>query len=116
MSIEVYKEGFENAKWLISEGHFVDDKGNWDEINPGTQEEDAFIREHGVAAYAKWHLGVKEGGSREDKTTYSFPYGDFKNVHRSALMAAEERAKQYSHFAIRDAAVELISQLDEAAK
>ncbi len=112
MDIEVNKESFEYAKYLINDGRFVADKGDWTEVNPDTEAQDTYIHEAGMKGYAKWHLGIKQGGSYENKSTYSFPYGDFKVVHRAGLLAAEERAQQYEHLAVRDAARELLTLLD----
>lgn len=115
MTIELYEQGFENAKRLIREGSFVDDRGDWGEVNPGTEEENAFIDSEGLGAYALWHLGVRPEDSREDKGAWAFPYGDYRSVHRSALLAAQERATQYGYESIRAAAVELLELLDAAA-
>ena len=41
------------------------------------------------------------------KRRYRFPYGDFNNVHRCAVLAAETRAGQYKHTDIELAAVHL---------
>lgn len=114
MSIEVNQEGVEYAKWLIGEGRYVLDKhGDWDEINPGTEAQDEFIRREGMQAFGRWHLGLKPGASYEDKSAYSFPYGDYTNVYRSGLIAAEERAAQFHHGAIEAAAKELLALLPE---
>ena len=115
MSVELYEAGYEYAKRQIAEGHYVADKGDWSEANPGTAAQDAFIEEHGLKAYADWHLGIKPDRSYEDKSTYDFPYGDYHVVHRAGLLAAEERAQQYNYLPIRDAARQLLQQLDQAA-
>ncbi len=112
MSIRLNDEAFNYAKSLIEEGRVVLDKhGDWEQINPDTAAQDEFIHERGMEAYAKWHLGVKEGASREDKSAYSFPYGNFRDVYRSGVIAAQERAAQFHHGAIESAAQELESLL-----
>lgn len=104
----------ENAKRLIDEGRVLLDKhGDWDEVNPGTEAQNKFIEEHGFEEYGQWHLGFKDGASREDKSSYSFPYGDFHQVVRSGLIAAGERAQQYHHEAIKAAADELLQMLPQ---
>ncbi len=114
MAIEVNQPGFEWAKRMIEEGRYVlDEHGDWDQINPDTSQQDEFIREHGVEAYGNWHLGVKVGGSYHEKTAYSFPYGDYHKVYRSGLIAAEERAAQYHHGAVEQAAKDLLAMLPE---
>ena len=48
MTVKLYSPGFEHAKKLIKEGHFVrDDRDAWSEHQPSTQEENEFIRRHG---------------------------------------------------------------------
>lgn len=114
MAIEVNKDAVEYAKRLIGDGRYVLDKqGDWDSVNPGTEAQDRFVKEHGYKAYGEWHLGFKAGGSYGEKSAYSFPYGDFENVYRSGLIAAEERAAQYKHLAVRAAAQELLDMLPE---
>ena len=104
MAIELNEEGFNYAKSLVEEGRVVNDlHGEWDEINPGTREQNEFIEEHGMEAFGRWHLGFKVGGSRQDKTSYSFPYGNYKDVYRSGIIAAEERAAQYHHEEVLEA-------------
>lgn len=114
MAIEANREAVEFARQMIEDGRYVlDEHGDWDEINPDTDEENNFIRDRGMKAYANWHLGIKVGGSEEDKTTYSFPYGDYHKVYRSGLIAAEERAAQYHHGAVEQAAKDLLALLPE---
>lgn len=115
MSIELYDQGFDYAKRLISEGRYVADEGDWGEVNPGTEAQNAFIDEHGLHAWGLWHLGVRPDDPRDTKEAWAFPYGDYQNVHRAGLMAAEERARQYGYESIRVAAVQLLELLDEAA-
>ncbi len=112
MSIELNQEGFNYAKSLIEEGRVVNDlHGDWDEVNPGTREQDQFIHERGMEAFGRWHLGFKVGGSREDKTSYSFPYGNYEDLYRSGVIAAEERAAQFHHGQVLEAAKALEEML-----
>jgi len=69
--------------------------------------ENEFIRVHGLAEYAKWHLGVDERYALNSKGRYKFPYGDFKNVHRCGLLAVQARARQYGYDNIEKTAAEL---------
>jgi hypothetical protein len=71
-----------------------------------------FIDEHGLAEYARWHLGVDEEKLADTKGRYKFPYGDFRNVHRCAVLSAESRAGQYKHTDIELAAAHLHGMLD----
>ena len=59
---------------------------------PSAEEENNFIDENGWEAFAKWHLAYDTEASEETKSCYKFPFGDFKKLHRSALVAAKQRA------------------------
>jgi hypothetical protein len=106
--IELNKIAFQFAVELIKEGQVVaDGKGAWTEHRPSVDEENEFIRLHGFAQYAKWHLGIDRRFPENSKRRYKFPYGDFKNVHRCGLLAVEARARQHGYEEIENAATEL---------
>jgi hypothetical protein len=61
-SIELNEKAFTFAMELIKEGQVVaDGKGAWTKHRPSADEENEFIRIHGFAEYAKWHLGIDRG-------------------------------------------------------
>ena len=102
------EDAFAFAMHLIKEGHFITDtKGAWRGHRPSANEENEFIRLHGFGEYAKWHLGIDDHYPENTKRRYKFPYGDFKNVHRSGLLAAKARARQYGYTEIENAAAKL---------
>jgi hypothetical protein len=106
--IELNEIAFRFAMELIKEGQVVvDSKGAWTKHRPSTDEENEFIRLHGFAHYAKWHLGIDRRFPENSKRRYRFPYGDFKNVHRCGLLAAKARARQYGYAEIGNVAAEL---------
>ena len=97
------------ASQLIQEGHLIaDGKGAWREHQPLPGVENEFIRVHGFAEYAKWHLGVDERYAVNTKRRYKFPYGDFTNAHRCGLLAVKARAAEHKYHDIEDAAAHLI--------
>jgi len=107
-SIQLNEDAFAFAAELIKEGRFIaDHKGAWTEHRPSADEENEFIRLHGFAAYAKWHLGIDNRFPEHTKRRYKFPYGDFKNVHRCGLLAVKARSHQYGYGKIENAATEL---------
>jgi hypothetical protein len=107
-SIEVNEDAVAFASQLIQKGHLIADrKGAWREHKPSPDMESEFIRAHGFAEYAKWHLAVDERYPVNTKGRYKFPYGDFKNVHRCGLLAVQARARQYGYANIEKAAAEL---------
>jgi hypothetical protein len=98
----------------VREGQYVlDDREDWSEHQPSTQDENKFIVEHGWGEYSLWHLGIDDEEDVDTKARYRFPYGDFKKVHRCGVIAAEVRAPKYDD--IRSAAIELREMLDEQA-
>jgi hypothetical protein len=56
-----------------------------------------------LGAFAKWNLAYDTEASEETKCRYKFPYGDFNKLHRSALIAAKQRAGSEDYNASPDA-------------
>jgi hypothetical protein len=113
MAVKLNRKGFEFGKKLVSEGKVVrDERDAGSEDQPSAEEENKFIRVHGFEAYAKWHLGIDEEHSEDTKGRYKFPFGDFKRVHRCAVLSAESRAGQYKHNDIELAAAHLHEVID----
>lgn len=110
--ITVNEAGVEHACGLIEAGRVVRDRDDWRAVNPDAATADAFIERHGYAAYGRWHLGIDPGADPETKAAYSFPYGDFEDVHTSGLLAAQERAAQWDHDGIASVARELLALAD----
>jgi hypothetical protein len=107
-AVKVNIGAFEYAKELIKQGHIVaDGRGAWSEHQPSAVAENEFIRLHGFGEYAKWHLGIDDRYAESTKRRYKFPYGDFKNVHRCGVLAAQSRAGQYKYYEIENAAAQL---------
>ena len=75
-------------------------------------DENEFIRLHGYDQFGKWHLGINDEKHARTKGRYEFPYGDFANVHRCALLSAESRAGQYKHSDIEEAGHHLHEMID----
>jgi hypothetical protein len=116
MAIELNRPALRQARALVREGKVVrDEQGDWSEAAPTPDEENGFIESDGWTAYAHWHLGVDKSESRETKQAWSFPIGDFRRVHRSGVIAAESRAGQFGHDAIRDACRSLLDLIDDGA-
>ena len=108
-SIKVNENAVAFASQLIREGYLISDgKGAWREHKPSPGGENEFIRAHGFAEYAKWHLGLDERYTVNTKRRYKFPYGDFTNVHRCGLLAVKARAAEHKYHDVEDAAARLI--------
>jgi hypothetical protein len=113
MALKLNEVAFDHAKKLVSEDLFVNDQRDaWSEDQPTAEEENEFIQENGFAEYSKWHLGIDDEEPSDTKKKYKFPYGDFVDVHRCALLAAESRAGQYKHLDIERAALQLREMID----
>jgi hypothetical protein len=113
MTVKLNKTAFEHAKGLIGRGKVVfDERDAWSEHRPSAEAEDEFIRLHGFDEYAKWYLGLDEEARGHTKGRYKFPYGDFENVHRCGVLAAESRAGQYHHDEVESAAAHLHGMIE----
>lgn len=113
MTITLNKTGYQHAQRLVTEGRFVfDERDDWSEHQPSSEDENRFIRKHGFDEYAKWYLGIDEDAQEETKGRYKFPYGDFTKVHRCGILAAENRAGQYKHLDIENAAAHVHGMID----
>lgn len=114
MTIKLNKTAFNTARQLIKDSRTVlDVRDDWSEHAPDTAQENTFIKKHGFAEYATWHLGEDEEKTPDTKGRYSFPYGDFKRLHRCAILAVETRAAQYDYDDITEAAKSLLAELDK---
>jgi hypothetical protein len=104
---------FAYARELVEQGHVIfDKKSDWNDYRPTAKEENEFSRIHGIAEYAKWYLGIDEAHAEGTKARYKFPFGDFKNVHRSGLLAVKSRAHQFGYSDIENAAGRLLEMID----
>ena len=113
MSIELNHPALRHARALIRDGKVVrDERDDWSEAAPTADEENSYIERDGWTEYAHWHMGIDKSANRETKDAYSFPFGDFRKVHRSGVIAAESRAGQFGHEEIRDALKKLLRLID----
>ncbi|WP_066041397.1 hypothetical protein [Herbiconiux solani] len=114
MSVKLNTTAVGQARELIEAGKVVrDERDDWSEAAPTSEEENAFIEKRGWGEYAKWHLGVDSEKSEETKGRYSFPYGDFSKVRRGGIISLESRAAQFGHDDIAKASKKLLEQIDD---
>jgi hypothetical protein len=105
--------GYQHAQRLVEHKKIVlDQRDDWSEHQPSTKEQNSYIQEHGIDAYARWFLGLDETQDRNNKGRYKFPYGDFEKVHRCGVLAAESRAGQRKYYDIESAAAHLHGMLE----
>ena len=114
MAIELNEAALRHARALVRDGKVVrDERDDWSEAAPSADEENDFIDKQGWTEYSHWHLGIDKSEDAETKSAYSFPFGDFKKVHRGGVIAGESRAGQYDHDEIRDALKKLLDLIDK---
>jgi hypothetical protein len=109
MAIRLNQEGAELAQNLIMGRQY--EESDWGETQPSAEEENRFIDENGWDALAKWHLAYDTEASEGTKSPYEFPFGDFKKLHRSALIAARQQAGSEDYSVVQSAAHRLLEML-----
>lgn len=113
MTTRLNRDALDHAERLIERGDVVrDERDDWSEHAPSADDENRMIENDGWDAYADWHLGVDREESEETKGRFSFPFGDFRRVHRCAVISLESRAAQYDHDEIARAAKRLLEMID----
>lgn len=104
----------EHTRELIEARRYVL-RSDWGEAQPGADDENRFLAKHSWDDYSAWHLGLTDGPGDETKARYAFVVGDFRRVHRSALIACVFRASEWRHKAVELAAHDLLQRLDRKA-
>jgi len=113
-SYTVNPAAVDHATRLIKAHHYVLDS-DWGEAQPKADDENTYLDKHSWDDYGAWHLGLTKGANDETKARYGFVMGDFKRVHRSALIACVYRAAEWRHKSVELAAHKLLQLLDETA-
>jgi hypothetical protein len=113
-SYSVNDRAVAHARRLIDARQYVLDS-DWGDVQPAAADENGFLESHSWEEYAEWHLGLTEGAADETKGRYGFVYGDFRRVHRTALIACHYRAAEWRHKEVELAAHELLQRLDKVS-
>jgi hypothetical protein len=108
---EVNQAGVRHAEKLIRAGKY-DVQTKWSDAAASAAQENRVIDKDGYEEFGEWHLAVDADASEGTKERYRFPYGDFTNVNRAALIHAKQRASQNDHKSIEKAAGQLLEELD----
>jgi len=109
----VNKRGVAKARQLI-DAHQYRVRSRWADVQPAAAEQNAFIKSHGWAEYASWHLALTDGAADETKARYAFVFGDFRRLHRMGLIACYYRAAEWEHTEVMVAAHKLLLYLDKS--
>ncbi|MCP2031076.1 hypothetical protein L1277_001167 [Okibacterium sp. HSC-33S16] len=113
MAVKLNDTAFRHAKKLVQDGKVVkDERDDWSEHAPSADDENKLITNKDWSEYSKWHLGVDDEHPDDTKGHYKFPFGDFRKVHRCAIISGESRAGQYDHDDIREALRKLLDSID----
>ena len=107
----VNEAGVAHARELIAARRYVL-RSEWGRVQPGPDDENAYLERHSWAEYGAWHLALTDGASEETKARYGFVYGDFRRVHRMGIIACHYRAAEWGHKDIELAAHDLLQLLD----
>ena len=110
-SYSVHEKAVARCRELIDGRQYVLNS-DWGEVQPRADDQNAFLDKHSWAEYAAWHLGLTDGPGDDTKARYAFVYGDFRRVHRTALIACVYRASEWRHKEIELAAHDLLQHLD----
>ena len=110
----VNHDAVSRCRALIDARQYVLDS-DWGQAQPNAEAQNAYLDKHSWDEYAAWHLGLTEGANDETKARHAFVYGDFRRVHRTALIACVYRASEWRHKQIELAAHDLLQLLDGAA-
>ena len=110
-SYAVNERAVARAQRLIDARQYVLES-DWGDVQPNAEAENAYLATHSWEDYADWHLGLTEGANDETKARHAFVYGDFRRVHRTALIACVYRAAEWRHKAVELAAHDLLQRLD----
>ena len=110
-SYSVNPRAVERAKRLIDSRQYVL-RSRWGDVQPGAEEENAYLKSHSWEEYGEWHLGLTDGANDDTKARYAFVFGDFRRLHRSGLIACHFRAAEWRHKEVELAAHDLLQLLD----
>ena len=110
--MQTNKAAVDRAKKLIEDQQYALDS-DWSEAQPSSDDENNFLEKYGWQTYGEWFLSEHPEHKADTKGHYGFPYGDFRRVHRSGLVAAKQRAAQNDYTALEKEADALLKLLDK---
>ncbi len=108
---QVNEAALAHVRALVDSRQYVLDS-DWGEVQPDAAAQNAYLERHTWEEYAGWHLGLTVGATDGTKARYAFVVGDFRRVHRSALIACVYRASEWRHKEVELAAHDLLQHLD----
>ncbi|MCC6616729.1 MAG: hypothetical protein IT320_24860 [Anaerolineae bacterium] len=112
MALVVNQDGLEQAIDLVKKADFRLNSV-WDENRPSDAAEDRYIAEHGLDAFARWHLAVNTEAQDGSKDRYVLPYGDFRSLHSTGVEQIKRQAETTGQADIANAADEILELLSK---
>jgi hypothetical protein len=113
--MKLNRQALQHAKDLIRHGDYIAHT-DWSKKQPTARDENAFEDKQGWSEYSKWYLGIDTAQTPDTKGRFHFPYGDFRKVHRSGVIAAKQRAAQNHDDDIEKGADDLLEMINEQEK
>jgi hypothetical protein len=111
MAVKLNPAALAHARSLVDDDQYTINT-EWSKSEPTPQEENHFLDKYGWDEYAQWYLGVDTDEVEGTKARYKFPYGNFKKLHHSGVIAIKQRAAQNHYDDIVKGADELLDMLD----
>ena len=106
-------EAVEQARKLIQEGKVNKERDVWSEDKPNPESENKYLSDHSMQDYGTWFLATVDDTHADTKEHYEFPFGNFDEVFRSGLIAAKQRAGQFKHTEVEQAASMLLDMIGD---
>ena len=92
----VNNAGVAYAKDLIASRHYIV-RSRWTDVQPSASDQNEYLQSHSWAEYGRWHLAINDKAGEETKSRFAFGFGDFRRIHRSAIIACYFRAAEWDH-------------------
>ncbi|MFQ3568540.1 MAG: hypothetical protein SNJ59_16250 [Aggregatilineales bacterium] len=109
MSIVLNQPALEYARRLLDDEQYAINTV-WEHNAPTEEQSSAYKAMHGEAAFKLWYLAIERDAN--GNAIYMLPYGDFRKLHRSGVVAAYKRAIQLNAADVAAGARELLDLLD----
>jgi hypothetical protein len=116
MAIKLNQAGFQHAERLIKNGLEIELSSNWEAVKPDQDEIVRFLNAHDLGEYGSWFLGIDSDAGAEDRKKYVLPWGDFNELHKSAVVLAQQEATKNNYADIKQAVDKLLAMLNAPKK
>jgi hypothetical protein len=111
MAIKLNEGAYQHAEKLIEDGKYRINS-IWRDAQPSENGQAKYLEAQGWGAYSKWYLGIDTDSEAGTPQSLRFPIGDFKSVHRTALLIAKTQAEKQNAADVVKAIDDLIFLFD----